>query len=509
LQNGLLQRIFAKLGLQNFCKVCKNPTDAPPQLLEQLRKSGWRLYLSNVRGRTYLRAYNGAKWVSLGRVGREDVELLRSYGLIPAPRRPRRKAPVDKSSSKGSRERVLQSFAKRGVGGGFANLFVHRLVLRFVRPWVSPVFLGGFGGVRFVGGSGQWVLRLGVGGGRWVTVQVNRDGTAQVFLEASDNPLGVEEFVGFCRFWLLWLFGRLTGRCVSLSDFVVVSAPEFNVDLPGVNLLEGIGVGGKSLTLEEYAEGLVRVYWKASAATMPEGGTRVEYRPGSLKGASLKDLVDGVVAQAELPKLLTDLRKDLELIRSGLSRFQVERNALAEVVAAKLANLLDLLFKRLEERLRSWISELASRIASTVEEYVRGLRTRIRELEDENRRLRRRLEALEVAARMQDLRTHPAWGRLEGLARPTDSRPALVKINLRDGYVALSDDLWRYVMSRTPAGTRRGLDRELLERVRAFEGPEAAELLLAIQRLGRLPLRDALNILSGSKTAAWPAGSAT
>ncbi len=130
------------------------------------------------------------------------------------------------------------------VASGFVlPRFVHRVVLRFVRPWVSPLYLSVFGGVRFVERSRQYIFRLGVGDRRWVTVQVNRDGTAQVFLEASDNPLGLEEFIGFCRFYLLWLFRRITGRSVGLEDFVVLAAPEFNLDLDGVNLLEGLGLG--------------------------------------------------------------------------------------------------------------------------------------------------------------------------------------------------------------------------------------------------------------------------
>ena len=221
----------------------------------------------------------------------------------------------------------------------------------------------------------------------------------------------------------------------------------------------------------------------------------IEYRPNSLKGVNLKDLVDGVVAQAELPKFLTDLKKDLELIKSGLSRAHVEKNTLSDLITAKLANLMDLLFKRLEERLKGWITGLAEKLAGALQGYVSRLEERVRQLEEENRRLKERIKVLEREKAVSDLMKHPAWRKLEELARPNELRPALIKVNLREGYVAFSDDLWKYIMSRTPQGTRRGLDRALLDQVEAREGPKVVELLLMIQRLGKVSIESALSTL--------------
>ena len=275
LQNALLQRIFAKLGLQNFAKSSLQI----PDLQRVLQSSGWRFYVNYVGGKLYLRAWNRSKWVSLGQISEEELKLLSDLGLLK--RRRNNNGGVGKHSklltcsSRSSQKQVLQSFAKEGVGGRsrcVPTFVVHRLGLRFVRSWVSPLFLRQLGGVRFVERSRQWVVRLEVGVKRWLTVQVNRDGSAQVFLEASDNPLSVEEFIGFCKFYLLEVFRRITGREVSLEDFEVMVAPEVNCDLGGVKILEGV----KSLTLQEYYDGVVRIYYCPPGAkvSMPEGGTR-------------------------------------------------------------------------------------------------------------------------------------------------------------------------------------------------------------------------------------------
>jgi len=50
---------------------------------------------------------------------------------------------------------------------------------------------------------------------------------------------------------------------------------------------------------------------------------------------------------------------------------------LSELVATKLANLMNLLFKCLEERLRDWITSLAEKLASTLQGYVSKLEERV------------------------------------------------------------------------------------------------------------------------------------
>jgi len=293
------------------------------------------------------------------------------------------------------------------------------------------------GRVRFVERSKQWILRMEVGVRRWLTVQANRDGTAQVFLEASDNPLSVEEFIGFCRFLLLEVMRRATGRRVGLGDFEVMVAPEINCDLDGVRLMEGV----KSLTLEKYYEDVVRIYYSdpGEKESMPNGGTRVEVRASSLNGYSLEDIVDGVASMARLPAVLTKIKKDLELIKGSLPRQQLEFNQLSEAVAAKLANLIYLTFEKWGNRFELALRELGTKL----NEALKPLFIRLQQLERENQELRKKLEELtneDSSIKFDDL--------------PSDLKEFL-KVLERDGYVRLTntriaygDKVWAAIFKR-------------------------------------------------------------
>jgi len=393
------------------------------------------------------------------------------------------------------------------TGLGSRSLFVHRIVLRFVRPWVSPLYLSEFGGVRFIERSKQWIVRLEIGLKRWVTVQVNRDGTAQVYLEASGNPPRVpEEVLGFACFFIPWLFRRITGgKNIDLEDFIIFTAPELNIDLDGANLLEGLGA--RCLTLKDLVNNIVRIYYSDPGVkiTMPNGGTRIEIRPKRYEGMSLKELVEGITATAELPQFLLSLKKEVEevkdLVKGGVSLKGLEKQGLADLVATKLANYLEILWRRIEARLQQWIRDLAGRIAGALQDYVNSLLERIRALEEENKRLRKRIQELEARLKtvkeIDEYKRHPAWRKLEELATPSREFPALIIIDLEKGMVYYSPELWRYIRSRTPAGTLRGLDRCLLVRVRDYHGEWAVKLLLAMQMYGgKMDMRKALDIIT-------------
>jgi len=277
------------------------------------------------------------------------------------------------------------------------------------------------GRARFVERSKQWVLRLEVGVRRWLTIQANRDGTAQVFLEASDNPLGVEEFIGFCKLLLPEVMRRATGKQVSLRDFEVMVAPEINCDMDGVRIMEGV----KSVTLEEYYDDVVRIYYSEPGVkeSMPNGGTRIEVRTNSWNGYSLEEIVDGVVSMARLPVVLTEIKKDLEVIKGSLPRQQLELGQLSEAVAAKLANLIYLTFEKWGNRFELALRELGSKL----QEALKPVFEKIERLERENAELRRRLESLtqqDSTVRFTDL--------------PQDLR-GFLRVLERDGYVRLTE----------------------------------------------------------------------
>ncbi len=292
---------------------------------------------------------------------------------------------------------------------------------------------------------------------------------------------------------------------VGLEDFILLAAPEFNLDLDGVNLLEGLGA--RSLTLEKFLSDIVRIYYSDPGVktTMPSGGTRVEARPRSYEGMNLKELVEGVAAAAELPRFLSSLKKEVEevkdLVKGGVSLKSLEKQGFADLVATKLANYLEILWKRIEARLQQWIRDLAGRIAGVLQDYVNSLLNRIRALEEENKQLRKRIQELEARLKTVDkidvYKQHPAWRKLEELATPSREFPALITIDLEKGMVYYSPELWRYIRSRTPSGTLRGLDRNLLSRVRDYHGECAVKLLLTMQMYGgKVALDDALNVIS-------------
>jgi len=74
--------------------------------------------------------------------------------------------------------------------------------------------------------------------------------------------LDIWEFIAFCKGVLPLILKQLTGKDESLRDFIVMTAPEPNIDLPGV----------KSLSLEEHYDIVVRIYFKEHSNTMPNGG---------------------------------------------------------------------------------------------------------------------------------------------------------------------------------------------------------------------------------------------
>jgi len=504
----------------------------PLETIKGWKLRGWNIRVKKVKGHLYITAYKKIdgkqKEKCICRVNDEIIAFLKEHGIL-ANNVPCLASKAGKLAgngvSKKSRSRVtrvssissskqvhesqvsqgprfpVEHHQQRGVGGSWAWVFmVHRLQLRYVRNDVSPLFLR-FCGFSFDSRNKQWVRRFGLGRGRWVTVQVNRDGSAQVYLEASDAPLDLFEFVGFCRFYLLSLFRQLTGRDVCLNDFAVLAAPEFNVDLPGVNLVEGLGVNGKCVTLQEYYDNLVRIYLKGPCSTMPNGGSRIEARPSGYSGLNLRDLVDGVVLAAELPRFLADLRRDIAAIRSGLSGERINVNELSEVVASKIANLEYLLFRKMEEKIKQWIREVVSALAEKVDKYLGNVFRRLQELEEENKRLKEELMKLKKAKRHADRQVHVAVPEmirhlLDKLSEPGAARPALISVDYSKGMVYFSEDLWKYINSRTWYG-KRGLDNELLNKIKLYDGYDAYRLILFLKKHGgKAPLYKVVKYLS-------------
>jgi len=308
--------------------------------------------------------------------------------------------------------------AYRGVApslagtGGFVFM-VHRLVLGFgfgVLPhFVLSVFPGGV--CREVRESGQLVCSDVVGRGRVVTFEFNvRRSGGLVFLEASESPLSVEEFLGFVDWYLLPLFRRLTGRDVSRSEFVVKAAPHLNSDLPGV-YLEGV----KSITLQDYYDEVVRTYQKKIAG---RDYTRVEVEAKSWVNNNLEDVVNGLVTSAKLPVIASRLEKLSakleEVVEGGLSGKRI-----AEAVKRDIANLIYAFYLKVADVLINQFTpalapEIGKAVKESVSEFLRNieavrrehsklltefkkLNEKVEKLAQENTELKRKIEEYELA----------------------------------------------------------------------------------------------------------------
>jgi len=416
-------------------------------------EEGWSIRIRKLKGRIYVSARkteNGKRIEKgLGYISEEELELVKELTNKKTRKQIKSRRKVKTTTSNTTTRQQPQPASRQppqgGVGGSRlggggvkpCGFMVHRLGLRFVKPWVSPLLLQQLGRARYIERSKQYVLKMEVGFKRWLTIQVNRDGTGQVFLEASDNPLSLEEFIGFCKFMLLEVMRKCTGRQVSLKDFEVMMAPEINCDLDGVKIMEGI----KSLTLEEYYSDVIRIYYSEPGVkeSMPNGGTRIEVRTSSWNGYSLEEIVDGVASMAKLPVVLSDIKKDLELIKGSLPLKQLEYTQLSDAVAAKLANLIYATFEKWGNRFELALRELGSKL----NEALKPLFLRLQQLEAENQELRKKIEELtseDSSLKFDDL--------------PSELKEFLKELE-RDGYVRLSntriaygDKVWQAIFKR-------------------------------------------------------------
>jgi len=334
-----------------------------PEKAEELVSQGWSLRVVEIKGKKYLyaRKYNmeerRRREKCVGRITDKDVEELEKRGLLKPPaainttthrfnprEAPQSINPRDELRNNANPQRsglthnetpVSSGTARGGIGGCFmaqqiSPLRVHHLVLRFTKPWVNPSRLKklaeiGSAEVRFVERSKQYVAHLELGLKRSLTIQVNSKGTAQVFLESSSNPFDVRELPGVCNF-LLFLFQLITGREVSMDDFLVVTAPDVNVDLDGVALLEGV----KSLSLRDYYNSVIsRIYTVEPGAkvSMPNGGTRIERAPAALKNRKLGTLIkyldsfyDLLQAQSTVYEKLTSIEQSIAGLRTSIDK---------------------------------------------------------------------------------------------------------------------------------------------------------------------------------------------
>ena len=171
----------------------------------------------------------------------------------------------------------------------------------------------------------------------------------------------------------------------------------------------------------------------------------------------------------------------------------LEKQGFADLVATKLANYLEILWKRIEARLQQWIRELASKIAEAVQKYVDQLLARIRQLENENKQLKKQVEEfkniLSVEKKLEELRRHPGW---PGLAELADRIPPVISIDVSKGMVYFSKEVWEMIRMNN------GLPAKFLTWIHDNYGNAALKLIREMQlRGGKIPVEKALEIING------------
>lgn len=257
--------------------------------------------------------------------------------------------------------------AYRGVGGlarrtdGFS---ISKLVLSFSFAVLPHVVLSVFSGCKGVEESKQLVCRDVVGEGRVVTFLFNiKSSGGLVFLEASDNPLDIYDFIGFAEFHLFSIFRKITSREVKLSEFTVKCAPHLN--MPGV-YLEGIA---NPITLQDYLDEVVRIYIKGIESG--EEKTRAEIKAKSQMNNNLRDIVSSLVSAAKTVSLLVKLERIEKTIHEIKS--ELNPSVIAERISSEVANLIHTLFMELEHLLvEKFVSAITPEIVKAVREAVSG-----------------------------------------------------------------------------------------------------------------------------------------
>jgi|GEM_PF-2749021 len=233
----------------------------------------------------------------------------------------------DISESKNSLRQDEAKSVDEGVGG-FPSSFVDGSVVCRKAPCIHNIELGFDFGVllgeveRVLQGaecspakvSRQLVCKLNLQRGRRLVIVFNPRNGGQVHLNASENPLCIEEFFAFAEWYLPALFTMLTGRVVRPEEFYVLKAPEFNIDLPEV-FVEGF----KSLKLSDYLTSL-RIYVKKLNGEM---FTRVEVWNNEFAGVRLDHLVKAIITllhTGEEVKFRTDILRTLEELKKKVSQ---------------------------------------------------------------------------------------------------------------------------------------------------------------------------------------------
>ena len=278
------------------------------------------------------------------------------------------------------------------------NMYVKKIVV----PWSKPLL--------------PQVIEL------WVSKK-----STTIYVKASSSPIGYEDLVkiiGLIQYELRRIYGRHIDE-----DNIRVLRVEYNIDKPVSIVLQDMVITIKDI------DGEYRVYTKK----LPTGDVVKREEFVSRNERPLSSLLEEFRTKVNMAKTLSEIKKDLELIKGSLPRQAIEATQLSEAVATKLANLIYLTFEKWGNRFELALRELASRL----QEALKPVFERIERLEKENQELRRRLHELtqqDSSIKFEDL--------------PRDLKEFLRELE-RDGYVRLTetrvsygDRVWQAIFKR-------------------------------------------------------------
>lgn len=238
-----------------------------------------------------------------------------------------------------------------------------------------------------------------------------------------------------------------------------------------------------------------------------DGPLRIEKRIRRRKNEmSVEDLLNLFQAHVDVASSIAKLHQEIAEVKAGLKRVIAETVFNKQPVICKLSDgdyekIIDAAWRGLGPGLRQqlrqlWEAGLINVIEPLYKQAVRHCgEIVIKEIIPELvKALRENKLVLDKEIEYEDYKKHPGWKKLFEL-----SEAGLISIDLNKGMVYYSADLWKYIKSKTTAGTLRGLDKKLLTHIRDYHGEWAVKLLLTMQMHGgKLPIKAALSILEGN-----------
>ena len=347
-------------------------------------------------------------------------------------------------------------------------------------------------GFRVVGSGRGGKVGLGlVVGGRRVRVLCGFNSGCEVVVSGSFTDLG--ELEGF----LEALVGELSGVLgveVRLGDLSVLR----------VDLHCDLWRGSLQFRVGQFTAGDLVAYLKGGVDG--DGPLRIEKRIRRRKNEmSVEDLLNLFQAHVDVAGSIAKLHREIAEVKAGLKRVIAETVFNKQPVVCRLSDedykkIIDAAWRGLGPGLRQqlrqlWEAGLYNIIEPLYKQAVRHCgEIVIKEIIPELiKAFKENRLVLDREFRRRDYTRHPGWKKLLELATPGPDHPALVNIDLEKGMVYYSPELWRYIRTRTRNGSLRGLDKQLLDKVRDYHGEWAVKLLLTMQMHGgRLSIKEAL-----------------